>query len=217
LPKVKEWKLFISEVQEELTKAASNNNNIQQFKADFEGHLTGDVIKNFASLQQSAQKTKDEYHQLFSAAMKDAAAKYTEVEVLAVHLINEIETLPAGLNDLALAKVSSLKQYARQRTIETVSIDFDVKDKQSRFTYSEVLSFIELYPSKKAEVEIAKAGLIKTKAPDSPLGNIPLPVLKKYVVKLSNTKMKVSEYKVWLKSELQKLATAADNDEIEIN
>ena len=107
--------------------------------------------------------------------------------------------------------------YARQRTNETVSIDFDVKDKQSRFTYSEVLSFIELYPSKKAEVEIAKAGLIKTKAPDSPLGNIPLPVLKKYVVKLSNTKMKVSEYKVWLKSELQKLATAADNDEIEIN
>jgi len=217
LPKVKEWKLFISEVQEELTKAASNNNNIQQFKADFEGHLIGDVIKNFASLQQSAQKTKDEYHQLFSAAMKDSAAKYSEVEVLAVHLINEIETLPAGLNDLALAKVSSLKQYARKRTIETVSIDFDVKDKQSRFTYSEVLSFIELYPSKKAEIEIAKAGLIKTKAPDSPPGSIPLPVLKKYVVKLSNTKMKVSEYKVWLKSELQKLATAADNDEIEIN
>ena len=29
--------------------------------------------------------------------------------------------------------------------------------------------------------------------------------------------MKVSEYKEWLKSELQKLATAADNDEIEIN
>ena len=217
LPKVKEWKLFISEVQDELTKAAIGNINILQLKADFESHLTGDVIKNFASLQQSAQKTKDEYHQLFSAAMKDAAAKYTEIEVLAVDLINEIETLPIGLNDLALSKVSALKQYARQRTNATVTIDFDVKDKQSRFTYSEVLSFIELFPSKKAEVEIAKAGLIKTKAPEPPPGNIPLPVLKKYVVKLSNTKMKVSEYKEWLKSELQKLATAADNDEIEIN
>ena len=217
LPKVKEWKLFISEVQDELTKAAIGNINILQLKADFESHLTGDVIKNFASLQQSAQKTKDEYHQLFSAAMKDAAAKYTEIEVLAVDLINEIETLPIGLNDLALSKVSALKQYARQRTNATVTIDFDVKDKQSRFTYSEVLSFIDLYPSKKAEIEIAKASLIKTKAPEPPLGNLPLPVLKKYVVKISNTKMKVSEYKVWLKSELQKLATAADNDEIEIN
>lgn len=217
LPKVKEWKLFISEVQDELTKAAIGNINILQLKADFESHLTGDVIKNFASLQQSAQKTKDEYHQLFSTAMKDCATKYTEIEVLAVDLINEIETLPIGLNDLALSKVSALKQYARQRTNATVTIDFDVKDKQSRFTYSEVLSFIDLYPSKKAEIEIAKASLIKTKAPEPLLGNLPLPVLKKYVVKISNTKMKVSEYKVWLKSELQKLATAADNDEIEIN
>ena len=149
--------------------------------------------------------------------MKDAAAKYMEIEVLAVNLINEIETLPIGLNDLALSKVSALKQYARQRTNATVTIDFDVKDKQSRFTYSEVLSFIDLYPSKKAEIEIAKASLIKTKAPEPPLGNLPLSVLKKYVVKISNTKMKVSEYKVWPKSELQKLATAADNDEIEIN
>ena len=200
-----------------MTKAAIGNINILQLKADFESHLTGDVIKNFASLQQSAQKTKDEYHQLFSAAMKDAAAKYTEIEVLAVNLINVIETLPIGLNDLALSKVSALKQYARQRTNATVTIDFDVKDKQSRFTYSEVLSFIDLYPSKKAEVEIAKAGLIKTKAPEPPPGTPPTPTVKKYAVKIPSAKMKVSEYKVWLKSELQKLATAADNDEIEIN
>ena len=217
LPKVKEWKLFISEVQDELTKAAIGNINILQLKADFESHLTGDVIKNFTSLQQSAQKTKDEYHQLFSAAMKDAAAKYTEIEVLAVDLINEIETLPIGLNDLALSKVSALKQYARQRTNATVTIDFDVKDKQSRFTYSEVLSFIDLYPSKKAEIEIAKASLIKTKAPEPPPGTPPTPTVKKYAVKMPTSKMKVAEYKNWLQGELQKLASAFDNDEIEIS
>lgn len=217
LPKVKEWKIFVTAVQDELTKAATSNAAIQQLKTDFEAHLNGDVIKNFASLQQSAQKTKDEYHQLFSTAMKDCATKYTEIDALATELIKEIETLPAGLNIVASSKASALNQYAKQRTVATVFIDFDVKDKQSRFTYSEVLSFIDLYSSKKTEIEILRAGLIKEKAPEPQPGTPPTPTVKKYAVKMPNTKMKVAEYKSWLHSELQKLASASDNDEIEIN
>lgn len=216
LSKVKEWKSFITAVQDELIKAATSNAIIQQLKTDFENNLNGDVTKNFASLQQKAQKTKDEYHQLFSVAVKDCAAKYTEIDALSSSLINEIESLPSGLNNLALSKASALCQYAKQRTLATVSIDFDVKDKQSRFTYSEVLSFIDLYPSKKAEIEIAKASLIKSKAPEPQPGTSPTPTVKKYVVKMPNSKIKVSEYKSWLQGELQKLASASDNDEVEI-
>ena len=217
LSKVKEWKIFVTAVQDELTKAAKTNATIQQLKTDFEAHLNGDVIKNFASLQQSAQKTKDEYHQLFSAAMQDCATKYTEIDTLANELIKEIESLPSGLNQVALAKANSLNQYAQQRTSATIAIDFDVKDKHSRFTYSEVLSFIDLYSSKKTEIEILRAGLIKEKAPEPQPGTPPTPTVKKYAVKMPNTKMKVAEYKSWLHSELQKLASASDNDEIEIN
>lgn len=217
LSKVKVWKIFVTAVQDELTKAATSNAAIQQLKTDFESYLIGDVIKNFASLQQAAQKTKDEYHQMFSVAMKDCATKYTEIETLAGVLIKEIETLPSGLNDNALNKVYALSQYAKQRTVATVSIDFDVKDKQSRFTYSEVLSFIDLYSSKKTEIDILRAGLIKEKAPEPQPGTSPTPTVKKYAVKMPNTKMKVAEYKSWLQGELQKLASAADNDEIEIN
>ncbi|MDD2250585.1 MAG: BREX system P-loop protein BrxC, partial [Candidatus Cloacimonetes bacterium] len=217
LSKVKEWKIFVTAVQDELTKAAKTNASIQQLKNDFESHLNGDVIKNFASLQQAAQKTKDEYHQLFSSAMQDCAAKYTEIETLTGGLIKEIEKLPSGLNDIAFNKASALSQYAKQRTVATVFIDFDVKDKQSRFTYSEVLSFIDLYSSRKTEIEILRAGLIKEKAPEPQPGTPPTPTVKKYAVKMPNTKMKVAEYKSWLHSELQKLASASDNDEIEIN
>jgi len=217
LPKVKEWKTFVYAVQDELSKAAKSNATITQLKNEFESHLQGEVIKNYAAVQQAAQKTKDEYHQLFSSAMQDCAAKYNEIESLSDALIKEIESLPAGLNDLALSKATALNQYAKQRTGATVTIDFDVKDKQSRFTYSEVLSFIDLYPSKKAEIGITKASLIKTKAPDPVPGTPPTPTVKKYAVKMPNTKMKVAEYKSWLHSELQKLASASDNDEIEIN
>lgn len=217
LPKVKEWKTFVYAVQDELSKAAKSNATITQLKNEFESHLQGEVIKNYAAVQQAAQKTKDEYHQLFSAAMQDCATKYTEIDTLANELIKEIESLPSGLNQVALAKANSLNQYAQQRTSATIAIDFDVKDKQSRFTYSEVLSFIDLYPSKKAEIGITKASLIKTKAPDPVPGTPPTPTVKKYAVKMPNTKMKVAEYKSWLHSELQKLASASDNDEIEIN
>lgn len=217
LPRVKEWKSFVNAVQDELTKATKSNATIQQLKADFESHLNSDVIKNFVSLQQSAQKIKDEYHQLFSAAMKDCAAKYTEIESMVSDLIKEIGALPSGLNDLALSKATALSQYAKQRTLATITIDFDVMDKQSRFTYSEVLSFIDLFPSKKAEIEITKAGLIKTKAPEPQPGTTQKPTPKKYSVKMPNSKMKVSEYKTWLHNELRKLAGASDNDEIEIN
>ena len=168
-------------------------------------------------MQQAAQKTKDEYHQLFSAAMKDCATKYTEIENLTGDLIKEIEKLPSGLNDNALNKASALSQYANQRTIATVAIDFDVKDKQSRFTYSEVLSYIDLYSSKKTEIDILRSGLIKEKAPEPQPGTPTTPTFKKYAVKMPNTKMKVAEYKTWLQGELQKLASASDNDEIEIN
>ena len=217
LSKVKEWKMFVNAVQDELTKAASSNAAIQKLKNEFESQLNGDVIKNFASLQQAAQKTKDEYHQLFSAAMKDCATKYTEIENLTGDLIKDIEKLPSGLNDNVLNKASALSQYANQRTIANVSIDFDVKDKQSRFTYSEVLSYIDLYFSKKTEIDILRAGLIKEKAPEPQPGTPPTPRVKKYAVKMPNTKMKVAEYKKWLEGELQKLASASDNDEIEIN
>ena len=217
LPKVKEWKTFVYAVQDELSKAAKSNATITQLKDEFESHLQGEVIKNYTAVQQAAQKTKDEYHQLFSVAMQDCATKYTEIDTLATELITEIESLPSGLNPVALAKANSLNQYAQQRTSAAIAIDFDVKDKQSRFTYSEVLSFIDLYPSKKAEIGITKASLIKTKAPDPVPGTPPQPTVKKYAVKMPNTKMKVSEYKHWLQGELQKLASASDNDEIEIN
>lgn len=217
LPKVKAWIEFVNAVQDELNKAAKHDNNINQLKADFDSLINGDVITNFVSLQDLSQNTKDAYHSLFSAAMSDCAVKYVEIEALSTELINEIETFPEGLNNQALSKASSHNQYAKQRTNSEIAIDFDVKDKHSRFTYSEVLSYIDLYATKKADIEYLKASLVKTKPPVPKPGTPPKPDVKKYSVKMPSSNMKVKEYKNWLQSELQKLASAADNDEIEIN
>jgi hypothetical protein len=217
LPKVKEWKLFVTAVKDELTKAAMSSNTISTLANEFDVNYRDDVVQNFAGLQQIAQKIKDEYHSLFSLAMKDCAAKYAEINGLAKAVSAEISQLPAGLNDGAEAKAANLLQYADQRTQANVSLDFDVKDKQSRFTYSEVLSFIDLYGSKKTDIDIIRAGLIRHKPADPVPGSSPNPTVKTYAVKVPAPKMKVAEYKVWLQQELQKLATANDTDDIEIN
>jgi hypothetical protein len=234
LTKVKEWKVFISSVQDEMTKAATSNPTIEKLKVDFDSHLNGDVIKNYSSLQQSAQKTKDEYHKLFSTAMLDCSAKYSEIETLSKKLLQEIESLPYGINNEAISKTSNLVQYAQQRKQSTIEIDFDVKDKNSRFSFSEIQSFIELYSTKKSEIDIIQATLIREVPPTPPTpkdddeDGRPKPpkpdevdpkpqTPKQIVVSIPKEKMKVSAYKEWLKQELQKIASMSDEDEIELN
>jgi hypothetical protein len=98
-----------------------------------------------------------------------------------------------------------------------VDIDFDVKDKQSRFTYSEMLSFIQLFNSYKTDLEIIRSGLIKSAPPKPVPGDLPMPAKKIYTAQFPGKKMTVIDYRQWLQQELHKLAGASDIDEIEIN
>ncbi|KAA6348338.1 hypothetical protein EZS27_004228 [termite gut metagenome] len=217
LPQVKEWKTFAQAVNDELAKATVNNANIKDDTAEFNTFYIDDVVKNYTVLQKTVQKIKDEYHSLFSEAMKDCASKYKEILHQVSDLINEINQLPEELNNTSLYEANTLKQYASQRIQPDISFDFDVKDKQSRFTYSEALSFIELYDSKKTTIDIIRAGLIKEK-PDENKEEInqDKKTLKTYKTNFPPRTTTVAKYRKWLQQELQKLAGASDNDNIEI-
>ena len=226
LPKVNEWKNFVLAVSDELNKAAKTNETILQLNSNFKNLLAQDVVTNFAALQQTTQKIKDEYHRLFSEAVVLLSEKYSQLKADADALITEINALPAGLNPAALSKANGLVQYASQRTQSTIVLDFDVKDKQSRFTYSEVLSFIDLYRSKKTDIDIIQASLIREVPPVATVNEdsnkdttvtAPPPAPKTIKSSLPGKIVKVSVYKNWLKQELQKLASLSDNDEIELN
>jgi hypothetical protein len=217
LPRAKEWRGFVEAVNDELSKAAKQIDTIVNLSKEFNDLYSSDIVKNYAVLQQKAQKVKDEYHKLFSEAMATTSEKYTAIKGEVENLIEEINNLPAGLNDVATSKATMLLQYASQRTQPTVNLIWDVKDTTSRFTYSEVLSFIELSGSKKTDIAIIRAGLIKTVPPVPVPGGSTPPVTKTFTSQLPGKKIKVKEYKNWLQQELQKLASAADNDDIEIN
>ena len=177
----------------------------------------GEVVKNFKTLQETIQKIKDAYFQLMQTAATDMAAKYFQLQKDAESLVKEIASLPAGLNDEANNKANNILQYAIQRTSSSVDIDYDVKDKQTKFTYSEMLSFIQLYNSNKTDLEIIRSGLIKVAPPKPEAGNSATPIPKTYSSTLPGNRIKVSAYKAWLQQELQKLSGASGDDEIEIN
>jgi hypothetical protein len=89
-----------------------------------------------------------------------------------------------------------------------------------------MLSFGELFNNKKTELEIIAASLVRTAPPkpypESSSNGKPETVTEKipnklFKSKLPANKLKVSEYKLWLQQELQKLAHAADSDDIELN
>ena len=217
LPRAKEWKSFTEAVNDELKKAALTNLAIETYATEFFNQYQADVVKNYAFLQLTAQKIKDEYHKLLSNAMHLCAAHYTDLKKNAVSLLDEITRLPENLNISAKEKAQNIFQYASQRTQSEIDLGFDVKDNKSRFTLSEVLSFIELYPSKNIDLELLKSGLVKEAPQKVDVGNPEKPVQKTYHVSLPGKKLKVVAYKSWLQLELKKLANAADNDEIEIN
>jgi len=217
LDKIRQWKAFADGVADELTKAAKADVTITALVATFNSLYKGEVVKNFKLLQDTVQKIKDAYFLLMQAAATDTSAKYSTLQKDADALLKEIATLPAGLNDDANAKANNILQYASQRIAASVDIDYDVKDKQTRFTYSEMLSFIQLFNSNKTELEIIRSGLIKTAPPKPTPGTPATPTKKTYSATLPGKKVKVSDYKIWLQNELQKISGAAADDEIEIN
>lgn len=216
LPVTREWNGFIYAVNDELSKAAVDNQLIKELSKEFTNLYNDDIVKHYKELQNTAQQIKDEYFRMFSNAAARSAEKYRQLQIEAENLLSEIKTLPQKENEQALAEAKSLLSYAKHRTSSEISIGFDVKDKQTRFTYSEVLSFIDLYDTKRTGLDVIRAGLIKESlVKPTPTSDGVKPQTKKYSATIPGGVIKVAEYKTWLKKELNKLASAKDSDEVE--
>ncbi len=215
LPELNKWKSFIDSLDDEIEKANIDKTDENTFNERMQKVTGLNVVENYSAVQRFVQKAKDFYFNIFNEKAEILSAKYRSLRDDIKSLIREIETLPPNLNDDCLVKANSLLDYSSRRVLENVAIDFDVKDRNSKFTLSEIISFTELYSTKKTELEIIRNSLLR-KAPVVAKGKKTAknkPVINS---KAPSGKMKVSEYRSWLHSELQKLASADDNDDINI-
>jgi len=215
LSKLYQWKSFVHGVESELKKSGKIDNEISELCIEFRRSYDKGVVQNYDFLEKLAQKIKDKYFKLMQNIAKSMADKYSQLESNAEKVVKEINHLPKGLNDEALEKVKGIQNYAMNRTHNDIDIGFDIKDKNSNFTYSEMLSFLELYKSKCMELELIENSLIKEKPePKKPQGAVSERTV--LATKFPSTRLKVGEYKKWLYHELQKMANLDNNDEVEI-
>jgi len=217
LPNVMKWSKFVSDVDDELKKAALSDDEIITLIEKFHTLYNQGVLHNYNNIQKTSQKVKDKYFRLMNKATKEMVSKYSLLKKEADEIIKMIMTYPKGINDTVLKEVEKISQYSSQRIVSEVDVDFDVKDKNSRFTYSEILSFIDLFNTKKGELDFQKASIV-IEAPPEPVPDEPGPKPEKRVfrTKIPALRMTVLDYKEWLRKELQKLAGASEDDEIEI-
>ena len=216
LSKVREYKFFVKSVIDELNKAAKTDTLIHISYEEFKEINIQDIVNNFNEYRMKALKIKDAYYSQFRILTELMADKYIKLKDFTLDLLSEIDSLPKGINEDAKNRAKSLLQYAEQRCNKDVVIDFDVRDKNTRFTYSEILSFIELFPQKSAELDIIKAGLLRKEPEKTKKSNKNELKQRLFSANAPYGKIKIADYKFWLTQELQRLASADDNDEIEI-
>lgn len=224
---IRRWTEFIGKVNEELRKSAHSSETLEKLNAEFETMKQSGLISNYKAMEKKVQHIKDHYYDLMKAAVSDMADKYSKIKAKAEELINYIQTLPAAPNRNNLEKAKAIVLYAEQRTQSEIRLELDIRDQITKFTFSEVLSFVDLYNTKNTDLDIINANLILTAPPppeiiasESPTAEAmpepKAPIAKTFSTRMPANKMKVSAYKKWLSDELRKIAAADDNDEVEI-
>jgi hypothetical protein len=220
--KVKDFKRFIAEVTSELKKADLTDSNIKDAHDEFLRLYKQDMVKNFGNLQQQVQIVKDSYFKMIKNA---AAGMRHDYQILAGKVDAAIRTLkgyPADLNTQNQRKLDELKRYCTDRIIEEPVLEYSISCKNCGYSLSDILNYTALAPTKENELLIIESSFIKEPPiPEPGPGGVPKkpPVPKKprkVLFDISSNVMTVQDYKTLLTTQLQSLAGASPDEEIEL-
>ena len=231
--KMKEFKEFLTLLENELTKCHKQNSKITQNREEFELLYKADIVKNHAKLTQLTQESKDEYFKLLKNSVEIMTHNYSELSRKLESAQNELSTYPAEPNTQNQNKLNSLQNYVKSKIIKAddVELDFHIECKKCSYSLADVLNYIEITPSKESELFILQSNFItvlpappepkldvphdKAGEDTSPLPPKPTPP-KKIAFKVSKNVMSIREYKELLSNQLRALAGQNDDDIIEV-
>ena len=213
--KVKEYHRFASQVVTELNKADKNNNEITDNYSEFNDLYSKDIVSNITKLEQLAQTIKDAYFKL----MKDSAAvmtsNYQSLKSKVDIAFSALKKYPLELNVQNEKKLQDLKLYADSRIVKDLKLEYSIECQNCHFTLSEIMNYIELAPSKDADLMMIQNSFVQEAPKPEESGKPKEP--KKVRLNITNKVMTVKEYRVLLSNQLKLLAGAGDDEQVEIN
>lgn len=228
-PKVEQWQSFVTEVCDDIKKAAKTIPAITIASDEFDVLFSSDLIKKYGELQKLYQVIHDEYFKKFTEAAKIMSEKYKVLSESAKKLAEEIDLLKIVENAVAKNKVSTILAFAESRICEKPSISNTIKEDTTKMTYSEVLSANDMFGQRETELSIVDAQLIRKK-PEPVVVTLPVndevsptPKPEQDVQQPKSITVKrdlpapgitVAEYKDWLLQELKTLSGMKYTDKI---
>jgi len=163
---IKGFQRFVKAVTGELKKAGITNNTVLVKTQEFEKALSDDVIERFADIQNSAQAIRDEYYKLMNSSAKLMRQKYSALQHAVQKAQTELEAgYPEELNRDNARRLNTLLNYCNNKIIDDVNLEYHIVCRDSGFSLSDILNYIELAPSKEAELQLVKGNFIKEAPP----------------------------------------------------
>ncbi|MCU8019661.1 BREX system P-loop protein BrxC [Shewanella sp. SM72] len=234
LGKVIEFKRFIQDVVNELSKADRTDVNITAAHTEFELLYSQDIVKNFAKLQEQVQIVKDGYFKLMKVAFAGMSKIYQELLAKITAANAELSKYPVQPNVANQQKLTALQAYVTKRIVTDPVLAYSITCTNNSYSLSDALNYTAQAPLKETDLLVLQSGFIKeepvvvpTPAPTSNGSgevNEPTPAPPPLVVKqprqvafnLPSKRMSVQNYKALLTQQLTALAAAKPDDEIEL-
>ena len=168
-PKVKEFKRFIEDVRNELTKSDRTDSNIEEAHEEFDRLFKQDMVKNFGNLQQQVQIVKDAYYKLVKAAASGMSHEYQLLSGKIDAAIRDLkDNYPAKSNALNLQKLETLKSYASKRVKVDLSLEYNITCSNCGYSLSDILNYTTQAPLKDSELLIIQSSFIAQEAEPAP-------------------------------------------------
>jgi hypothetical protein len=215
--KVKEFEQFAKKVLAELAKSDKTNDTVAEAKAEFCTLYRQDLVANFAKLQELAQNIKDEYFKLMKSDVAIMTVSYQALQAKVAQAEKELGTYPPELNIHNSKKLQDLASYCSKRIVPLVEMEYSIECKNCNYSLSEVINYIQLVPTKEAELMIIQNSFMKEQKPIPAPGEPTKPKEpKKISFKMTKKVMSIREYKELLSSQLRALEGENDDDAIEV-
>ena len=214
---VKGFRRFFHDVESELKKANRTNIKIDDNKEEFDKLFNENMVKNFAQLQQLAINTKDEYFKMMKDSSELMSTSYSSLLKEIKEAISDLNTnYPQELNTLNLSKLNSLKSYCESKIETNLNLEYHTKCQNSGYTLSDILHYIEIIPVKQSDLTVIKSSFIKVAPQEESSQEEKKKEWIKITLKTTKKTMSVKEYRKYLASKLQEVASKNEDDEIEI-
>jgi len=206
-------KRFVDDLEVEMGKAAIASGDMTKSISEFKEFYNNSIVDNYKNILDIAQKLKDEYFSLMKTENENMAKGHGDLKEKAEALINEIAQYPQELNTDTRIKAENILKYADQRISKKVDLGKSIQCKNSKMSLSEIQNSIALMPSKRTELTLIQAGIVKEK---TATGLMKPKVPRKISITISK-KMTVKAFRDILTAQLQKLSGFDEDEMVEIN